>query len=54
MNEFGVRIALGAAPGRILGLVLRQAGFDEANHISAAAAIAEERSLFGSTRKLGS
>jgi putative ABC transport system permease protein len=26
MNEFGVRVALGAAPGRILGLVLRQAG----------------------------
>jgi putative ABC transport system permease protein len=26
MNEFGVRVALGAAPSRILGLVLRQAG----------------------------
>jgi putative ABC transport system permease protein len=25
-NEFGVRVALGAAPSRILGLVLRQAG----------------------------
>jgi putative ABC transport system permease protein len=26
MNELGVRIALGASPGRILGLLLRQAG----------------------------
>lgn len=26
MNEIGVRIALGASPGRILGLVMRQAG----------------------------
>ena len=26
MNEFGVRVALGASPGHVLGLVLKQAG----------------------------